>query len=364
MATLTTSFPTLLDISRATNSQQSIGAMIEILAETNEIVKDLSMIEGKGPSGSLEVIVRTGLGKPTFRGLNEYVKPSHSTSDKSVFNPAILEDWAIVDSDLANLHGNAAAYRSMEVKAKLEAMSQTIAHTIFHGDQSVDPRQFDGLNHYYDAFNSTAGTPGSENMLDGKTAFSTTAATGSDHLTSIWLICTGPDKITGFYPSGLNGGFQTEDHGRRPLQGTSDTASDYNAAPGFQSAWVSRFTWNMGIAPVDWRYAVRIPNLRTTMDDLTGYLTAGGNTAFVSLPEIMHSAKARIPNMSVGGSSEGKLSWYMSRPMKAKLESILARTTNESSLSMDEVGGKTMQTWGGVPVRMVDALATDESLVT
>ena len=51
MATLSIQNPTLLDLAKVTDPDGSIAAVIEILNETNEVLDEMSWIEGNLPTG-------------------------------------------------------------------------------------------------------------------------------------------------------------------------------------------------------------------------------------------------------------------------------------------------------------------------
>jgi hypothetical protein len=51
MATLSVQNPTLLDLAKVTDPDGSIAAVVEILNETNEVLADMSWMEGNLPTG-------------------------------------------------------------------------------------------------------------------------------------------------------------------------------------------------------------------------------------------------------------------------------------------------------------------------
>lgn len=233
-----------------------------------------------------------------------------------------------------------------EDRAHIEAMSQEMANTIFYGDENVNPRAFTGLTAYY---NSTSGVSG-DNVIDGKNAFSTTAAAVGDDLSSVWLINWG-DGIQGIVPKGSTAGIQVNDLGVDTVQGTPATNRD--GGPGRMQAYVTHYRWDAGLAKRDWRSAVRIANLS---QEIAGAQSISGTTsvtpAFVTLPELMFQAYVRMHNQ--GG---GRKVWYMSRPILMKLQQALSRLTSESSLKVDMVGGVMQMSWMGMPLRVCDALS-------
>ena len=354
MALNSSAFVTLRDVANITNSRNQVATPVEMLMEQNPILEDIPLQVGMEKGGSLRAVIRTGLPRVSFRSFNEAVKPSHGTTASIIFNSGMIEGYCETDAKLADMHGNASALRQADDKAFLQSMSNEMADTIFYGDEATNPRKFTGLAKYYDEFSSTAGQPGYENMIDGKNAFSATAATASDHLNSVWLIGWGPEGITGFTPEGLPTGYTMKDLGLQLI--TTDNATSTDS--GRIMHYVSYHSWSMGIAPVDWRCAVRIPNVSIKPENVTGYTTS--TPGFQTLPELMHEAMMRLPK----NKSNMKVSWYMSRPCATQLNKILQRSVGGSTLKAEDVGGKMMTEWEGVPVKTVDVLAKDEGLVT
>ena len=79
MGALTSSWPTLLDVSRSLAPDGSIAQVAEVLQETNEILDDIPFLEGNLPTGH-QSNIRTSLPTPSFRLLNAGVVPAKSTN--------------------------------------------------------------------------------------------------------------------------------------------------------------------------------------------------------------------------------------------------------------------------------------------
>ena len=99
MATLAVTNPTLLDLARVTDPDGSIAAVVEILNETNEVLADMSWVEGNLPTGH-RTTVRTGIPTPTWRKLYGGVQPNKSTTVQVTDNTGMLEAYAEVDKAL------------------------------------------------------------------------------------------------------------------------------------------------------------------------------------------------------------------------------------------------------------------------
>ena len=347
MAINASNFPTLLDIVKASDTDGKITAVTEILNETNEILEDMSWKEGNLPTGE-RTTIRTGLPKPAWRSFNEFVTPTKGETAQATFNCGMLEAYSEVDTALAELNDNTAAFRLLEDRAHIESMGQEITNTIFYGDESVNPRAFTGLAAYYASTTATNG----DNVIDGKNAFSANAAAAADDLSSIWLINWG-DGVHGVVPKGSVGGLKRNDLGKQLIQGTSDTATNRDASPGRMESYVTHYRWDAGLAKKNWKHVVRIANVS---QDVSGTHGVEGTTsvtpAFQTLAELMYQAYVRMH-----GTGSGRMAWYMSRPILMKFQQQLSRLTSESSLKTEMIGGKMMMSWMGMPIRICDALS-------
>jgi hypothetical protein len=138
MATLSVANPTLLDLAKITDPDGSIATVIEILNQTNEILDDMSWVEGNLPTGH-RTTIRTGLPDPTWRKMYGGVQPNKGRTAQITDNTGMLEAYAEVDKALADLNGNTSAFRLSEDRAHLEGMNQRMASTLFYGSEIVTP---------------------------------------------------------------------------------------------------------------------------------------------------------------------------------------------------------------------------------
>src|SRR5262245_38158084 len=121
MATLPTINPTLLDLAKMTDPNGTIATIAEILNETNEILDDMSWIEGNLPTGH-RTTMRAGIPMPTWRKLYGGVQPNKGTTVQVTDSCGMLEAYAEVDKALADLSGNTSAFRLAEDKAHIEGL--------------------------------------------------------------------------------------------------------------------------------------------------------------------------------------------------------------------------------------------------
>lgn len=330
MAVLSVANPTLLDLAKVKDPDGNIAAVVEILNQTNEVLQDISFIEGNLQTGHRSSI-RSGLPEPTWRQLYKGVQPSKSTYAQVTDNAGMLEGYSEVDKALADLNGNAAAFRFLEDRGFIEAFGQEITKTLFYGNEAIHPERFTGLA---PRFNAISGAENGENIIDG-------GGQSTDN-GSIWLVVWSPMTCHMFVPKGSQAGLQVRDLGE-------DTATQADGSK-FQ-IYRTHFRQDAGLTLRDWRYVVRIANIDRS--DLKSDATTGPD-----LPDLIHRAITQIPNLSAG-----RATLYMDRQMLGFLRRQVARLTKESTLTMENVGGTLQTSFMGIPLRRCDALAGDEARV-
>ncbi len=334
MATLSVRNPTLLDLAKASDPDGKIATIVEILNETNEILEDMTWIEGNLPTGH-RTTIRSGLPAPTWRKLYGGVQPNKATNVQVTDNTGMLEAYAEIDKALADLNGNTPAFRLSEDRAHIEGMNQEMADTIFFGNEDTEPEAFTGLA---PRFNSLSAENG-DNIIDA-------GGTGSDN-GSIWLVVWGPNTVHGIIPKGSTAGLQHTDKGQVTLEDASDGSNS-----GRMEAYRSHYRWDAGLTVRDWRYLVRICNIDRS--NRTADASSGPD-----LPDLMFQALDSVPNLSMG-----RAVFYMDRRMRGFLRRQVPNATGLSTLTMENVGGKMLNAFQGVPVRRVDALSADEARIT
>lgn len=331
MATLTATNPTLLDLSKRLDPDGKIASIVELLNQSNDVLTDMSFMEGNLPTGH-KTTIRTGLPTPTWRKLYGGVQPGKSTTVQVTDACGMLEAYAEVDKALADLNGNTAAFRLSEDAAHIESMSQEMASTLFYGNEGTEPEAFTGLAPRYNSLSAQ----NADNIID---AFS---GSGGD-LTSIWLCVWGPQTGHGIYPKGSQAGLQMSDKGQV-------TVENVDGAGGRMEAYRSHYRWDCGLSIRDWRYFVRIANIDVSELDTIANCK--------NLINWMVQATELVPSFG-----KGRAVFYMNRTLREKLRlGILERIA--SNLSWETVEGKRVMTFDDIPVRRTDALVNTESRVT
>jgi hypothetical protein len=339
MAVLSVVNPTLLDLAKRTDPDGKISSIVEILNATNEVLDDMSWMEGNLPTGH-RTTVRTGIPAPTWRKLYGGIQPAKSTTVQVTDNCGMLEALAEVDKALADLNGNTAAFRLSEDMAFIEGLNQEVAQTLFYGNETSEPEAFTGLSPRY---NSLAAS-NAENIIVGGGA-------GADNA-SIWLVVWGPNTVHGIIPKGSTAGLKVKDWGEVIIENA-------DGSNGRMVAYRTHYRWDAGLTLRDWRYVVRIPNIDKSL--LTNVFTAGTFTTGANLPDLMFQAMRRIPNLSAG-----RPAFYMSRDIASWVARQMAAMGLNSYTTDATVAGsmRYTETFKGIPMRRVDTLAADEALVS
>ena len=340
MAALTATHVTLLDWARRIDPDGKIASVVEVLNEYNEILDDISFVEGNLPTGH-KVTVRASLPTPTWRLLNVGVVRTKSTSNQITETVGMMEAYSEIDKDLAMLNGNTSQFRFTEDLAHIEAMNQEFSSTLIYGDTSVDPEKFVGLAPRYYSLTSTVTTYG--NLIDA-------GGTGSDN-TSIWLVGWSPSTIMGIFPKGSKAGLQITDLGEQTVLDASNNP--------FQ-AYRTHFQWKCGIAVKDWRYVVRICNI-----DISDLETAGD--AADSSSNLLKSMSQAMDKLPPSGMI--RPIFYCNNRVRAMIRVKFLNKSN-TYITLAELQSpvtalkRPTLSFMGIPIRRIDSITNLEARIT
>lgn len=333
MSTLGSNVLTLADWAKRLDPDGKVPVIVELLSQTNEILMDMLWKEGNLATGN-RTTVRTGLPTVYWRLLNQGVQPSKSTTAQIDESVGFLEAWSEVDKELAELENNVNDFRLSEATAFLEAMSQEMASTLFYGNSSLDPEEFNGLSVRY----ADLSAQNARNIVD--------AGGQSTDNSSIWLIVWGENGVFGIFPKGSKAGVDHEDLGLVTVETTAGIAGSR------MRAYQDRFTFKAGVALKDWRQAVRICNI-----DISN-LVAESSAA--NLTKLLSKAVHRIQNLKAG-----KAAIYCNRTIIEYLDIQRQNIVNTGGgITYQNVDGEVIPYFRGIPIRLCDALLETESRVT
>lgn len=330
MAALSTLSLTLADWVKRKDPDGSIAAIVELLNQDNEILDDMMWMEANNVTGHTTT-VRTGIPTGTWRMLNYGVDPEKSRTAQITDSIGMLETHAKVDKALAELNGNSAEFMLSENAAFIEGMNQTMAQTIFYGNSSTDPEKFTGLA---PRFNSLSAENADQIINAG--------GAGSDNL-SIWLVGWGDKSCHGIFPKGSPMGLEQQDMGEDVVQDSG--GREYRAL----RTW---YAWKAGLTVRDWRYIVRIANV-----DVSN-LTKDASGSSTDLVDNLTEALERIKNLN-----GVRPVFYANRTARSFLRRQV-KNSNNVHLSLDQVAGKRVLSFDGVPFKLCEALTNTEAAVS
>jgi hypothetical protein len=315
------------------------------MEQTNEVLNDMLVVEGNLPTGH-RTTIRTGLPDATWRLLNYGVANSKSQTAQVTDSCGMLEAYAEVDKDLADLNGNAPEWRLSEDRAFLESMNQEMARVLFtqnngavtynnrttaepagfYGDSTKNPERFVGFPARYPTA-STDATKAGYNV----TKMTTAGAAGAN--TSAWFVTWGANTVHGIVPKGSSAGFKLQDLGEQTL---------LDAAGGKFQGYRTHYQWKLGLSVRDWRYVSRVANINTAFD-----FAGTANDLIAKLVD----AEEKIPALSMG-----RTALYVPRKVFTWLrQQILLKTA--STLTWETVAGKRVMMFDGIPVRRTDGIS-------
>lgn len=338
MALLANGQLTLADAAKRMAPDGTITAVAELLSQVNDILEDPVFIEANGPTAH-RVSIRTGLPAVYYRMINTGIPTSKSTAAQVDEPIAVLEARSHIDTLLARLNGNTAAFRLSEDAPFMESMTQQFASDMFYGNPGTDPRQFLGLATRFGSLTAGNGT----NIIDAGGVSTTNA--------SVYLIVWSESGVFCTFPKGSQAGLSQQDLGEESV---TDANGNYYQA--YRTLW----QWQNGLVVADWRNVVRIANI-----DVPALLAQTGtqaSTASTAIINLMSRALDRVPNIN-----NGRPVFYANRTALSLLR-VAALNRSNAALSVQAGLNQFGQTINnvsflGVPVRKVDQLLSTEARV-
>jgi len=324
-------FSTLMDVATRLDPKGKIARIVESLSVDCPLLQDMPWVEANGPDGHL-ITTRTGLPSLTWRKYNQGVVPTKSTTSQFTETCGMLDGTSKVDVKLAQRNGNAADYRASEDVAFIASYKRTLETAFFYSSTKTSPEQITGLSPRLDAL---SGIPYASQVLPFG------AASGNDS-SSVWLVGWAPKKVYGIYPAGSQVGLQMKDLGERMVDDGSGTGAEF-------LAYQTYFSWNVGLAVEDARYLVRIANID---DDV---LASTGNALILKMAE----ATEQIQSLE-----DCKPIFYMNRRVRTYLRQQAIDSVKNSTLTYENVGGKPVLSFSGIPIHRTDALLNTEAPLT
>ncbi|AYG06867.1 phage capsid protein [Pseudomonas fluorescens] len=330
MGILTSTMPTLIDKFSREDSTKKVMKIVELMAKRNDILQDAEYQECNDGSKH-KTTMRSGIPEPTWRMFNQGIQPSKSTTVPVLDTTGMMEDYGLVDKALADLSGNADAFRTSENMAKLQGFNNKAARYMIYGNTQAEPQAFLGLAPRYNDKSAESGA----NIVDA-------GGTGSTN-TSIWFVTWGEMSTHLLYPKGSVAGFQHKFLGQQTAR--AENGGDFEA-------YRDHFKWDIGMSVRDWRANARIANIDVTQ------LTRDGATG-ANIIDLMIDALYRIDNPEQG---EGRTIIYANRTIQSWLHKQAMNSKNVN-LTLGEYGGKKIPEFLGIPIKRIDAILNTEARV-
>jgi hypothetical protein len=328
----------LADAAKRTDPDGKIASIIEMESQRNEWIQDVLTMECNDGSGH-KTTVRTGIPQATWRMLNAGVPATKSHTAQVRDTTGMLETYSEVDCVLADMSGDARAFRASEAMAFVEGMTQQVTETFFYGNTNINPERFLGLTPRFSTI-QTAVADSADNVVDGGGDGSTNS--------SLWFVTWGDDTCHMIYPKGTTAGLQHRDLGE-------DTKVVSNTQ---YQVYRDHFKWNCGLTVRDWRYIVRLANLESGAAEVDRIdASAATLSAFIFK---LTEAHERMYNQRGGG----RTVIYCNRYVRMALRKAIFEKIAGSTLQMTQVGGQEVLMFMGMPVRLVDQLLKTEARVT
>ena len=123
-----------------------------------------------------------------------------------------------------------------------------------------------------------------------------------------------------------------------------------DATNGYWQAYRSHYKWDVGLSVRDWRYVVRIANI-----DVSTLTKTGSGTNDSDLTNLMARAIERVPSLSMG-----RAAFYCNRTIKSFLRQQMVNKIASSTLTMENLAGKHVLSFDGIPVRRCDSILNTE----
>jgi len=311
--------------------------IIDMVTEDNNILDDITFIEADDGS-TLRSTIRNGIPHGTWTTYYKGIAPNKSGKTQVRDVCGRIATRIAVDRNLYNDSPHAAETLLDEAQTHIDGLREDVIDCLFYGNINKEARKFNGLYNFYDAYGAEA-TPSSSfahYVVNG----ATTTPSTSNMLRSIWLVGWGRKSITGFYPK------DAKQVGL--VRGALEDSFDFDAAGNKYPTKEQEISWTLGLAVRDFRYGGRIANVERSI--MGEYATPG------KYVELIEDLIARVKR---GGVNQA---FYMEPNVWRHLRKLFGRITRSNAITYEQVTQEKAPTLYGIPVRLCDALDTDEEV--
>jgi hypothetical protein len=232
----------LVDLAKRSDPNGVLADIAEVLNEANDVVKDMPMLASNAPFGH-RVTIRSSLPSVGWGKINKGSTRSKGSVKQLTDTIGMLVAMSEVDAKLKDVVQDFDAKRRSDDDAFLEKFTQTVASTIFYGNEQTEEDGFTGLAPRMAALQTSSYTASYVNSMNG----------GADSdLTSIYVCDWGARGVHGIYPPATVGGLGKEDLGKI-------RCNDGDGNP--MMAYTTEYKWYVGLTVEDPRHIGRIANI-------------------------------------------------------------------------------------------------------
>lgn len=318
-------------------SDKSIKTLIHTIRDYQPIFDQAVIQRGNDGFGDRGKIV-TSYPEGQLRSFNEGWDAEKVHGAEARYKAAMVRSRSEIDRDLYNTRPPAErdSWRFRQDEGFMRGFARTAVRKLFYGNPAADSRDCLGLANII--------TPANE-AFAGRII--NAEGTTSNKQTSIYLVNWDPASVYCFYPqNGSDAGLTVENMGEQ-------YAFDENGKR-FR-ALVTEFAWNLGVAVYDAEKVVRVANIDTTKLSIDNKKSGSPN-----LIDLMTQALEMLPD-----DQTGRCAFYLNDNLRSVLRRQIVNKDNVW-LGMDEVAGRKVLTFGGVPVHRVgtDVIPNTEAVMT
>lgn len=298
---------------------------VKVLAQRNELLLNAPMAEANDVYTNVANRWKV-LPKPTPRSINKGGNKGRGTQEQVRESIMLLDLQIEIDEALIDHEPDKAKAMMNEIAMHLEGTSQQIAYYLVYGNPGVDSRQPIG----FALRRPTLGT----NCVG-------LGGTGSD-TTSLYVCEWDPSWFSLIYPRGAaTPGFDLRYKDKQRV-------TDSDGAPYY--AYCHQVVVELGSTLVDERALQRIANIES----------GGATNNFIDSVKVRELVKAVNRTPTAG---TGNLFIYGNRTTKAQMD-IYALEKANGFYMIDNITGRPITSFQGIPIRMVEQIVDTETAIS
>ncbi len=331
-----------------TAARQTANGMIinvaEVLNETHNVIED-AIVQKSTDITSHRVTRRSRLPAISWVKVGNGWNATVGLTNQAVETIGMMKARFLAPQDVMDIQANPDKYRANQERAYVEAMGQELSNTLFGNvsggslsPTTAPPEEFAGFQYRLNAL-STDPT---------KYVISNGNSSGNDN-TSIWFVQWSPTKVYLITPRNMEGGgLKKEDKGLVYTSGDNAVASTNATSPNPTNslwAYITEFSWNVGLAIEDQRSVKRLCNIDSV-------LTADDTLNEDLIIQIRNNFKGNE-----------KIYMYCNETVFTQLQ-ILAKDKTNVHWTGDDPFGRPQFNFLDMPVRRDDAITDVEGVIS